>query len=120
MTGIAMGMLIFPLFKRQLRNADGDKALSAVPGKFGVALLLIFLTTLLLLLFQRAAYINRAANYLEQLANIAAPYQTEKERLLVRSKFAQIVSRDQYVLLIRSLEELARSHGASVPRFAIY
>ena len=119
MTGISTMTLLGPDIRRRLSvRLRGDATAS---HKFSSKLLFVFVTTLIILLFQRTTYINRAVNHFEQLAQIVAPYQREQDRLLVRSKFAQIVSRAQYVQLIGSLEELAHSQGVtSLPQFTIY
>lgn len=119
MIGASIMTLLAPDLRRRLNVMQGGNAAASL--KFSLKLLFVFVTTLAILLFQRTAYINRAVNHFEQLAQIVAPYQTEQERLLVRSKFAQMISRDQYEQLIRSLVEFARSRGiTSAPQFSIY
>jgi hypothetical protein len=86
----------------------------------GISLGLIFITTLLVLLTARIVYINVAANYFEQLATIAAPYMSEQERTLARSKFAQIKTREQYVSLILHLQTVVKENGATVIELNIF
>jgi hypothetical protein len=119
--GIVAGITTVVLFGRSLRSRLRQSAPQEAPKRsFVLTLLLVFTTTMVLLLFYRVAYINRAANYVDQLSQIIAPYQTERERLLVRSQFAQVVTRDEYVKLVESLRATAASHALKVPEFTIY
>jgi hypothetical protein len=117
MAGITTVVLFLPAFRRKVQK-ERESGTSGKP--FRAALVLLFATTMALLLFQRIAYVNRAANYYEQLATIAAPYLTETQRLQVRSQFAQVTTRAQYVALIEQLRTAALSNRAHAPEFTIY
>ncbi|CAL95692.1 hypothetical protein [Azoarcus olearius] len=117
MVGITMVLLLFPFFRQRL---EGTRPSVAGSRKFTLALPLVFATTMMLLLFQRNAYINRAANHFEQLATIAAPFQSQEQRLQLHSEFAQMNTRETYVRLVETLSALAKAKGARVPEFTIY
>lgn len=108
------------LVPRRQRIRHATEAIDQSRRRLFDALPLLFLTTLALLLFQRICYINRAVNYFQQLATIAAPYLSEQERLLVHSKFSQVATREQYLVVISNLQSVGREHGAVVPEFTVY
>lgn len=121
LTGITAVVLLLPILRRKARrDREGGPEAGMNAKRFRGALVLVFTTTMAVLLFQRTAYINRAANYFEQLTAITAPYLTESERLQFRSRFAQVATREQYLALVSELRSVAKSNRANVPDFTIY
>lgn len=117
MSGVTASVLVLPILMRRI-NADRKNDSSA--RRFTTVLILVFVTTIALLLCQRVIYINRATNHFEQLAQIASPYQSEAERLLIRSQFAQVTTREQYTKVVGLLSVVALSNKARIPGFTIY
>ncbi|MGX8884020.1 hypothetical protein ACWWD9_12500 [Methylovorus sp. SPW-M1] len=68
----------------------------------------------------RLIYINRAANHLEQLQRIVAPYVPLEQRIVYASRAGQLHTRQQYVELLDELMEVAKKNNAYIPTFDIY
>lgn len=68
----------------------------------------------------RLVYIVRAANHMEQLQRVIAPYVTDEYRLRVASRFASMTTRDQYIVITREIEAIARTQKVNLPSFDIY
>ena len=117
LAGASVVVLLLPALRKRLHR---DREEERVTKRFFASLTVIFATTLALLFFQRAAYVNRATNHFEQLAQIVAPFQTEQERLLVRSQFAQVASRQEYVKVLDSLAKVGRENNTRLPEFTVY
>ena len=79
----------------------------------------IALTFLLVQVF-RLSYVVRASSYIEQLQRIAAPAMPAEKRLLYRSRIAQVVTRDEFVLIVDELTATAKEAGFKVPSFVPY
>ncbi len=86
------------------------------------AVLALFVAMLLILIVQntRTIYISRAANNMEQLMRVVAPYQTERARLIIISRFSAMTSKQEYILISNELKDLARKNGMRIPEFDIY
>lgn len=65
-------------------------------------------------------YVNRAATHVQQLLAIVDPYIQENERLMYRSQFAQISSREDYVKLTNALTAACQAKSLKVPNFAVW
>lgn len=85
-------------------------------------LLLIGIALFIFLMVQgaRLIYINRAANHLEQLQRIVAPYITPEQRIIYSSRASQLHTRHQYVELLNELTEVAKKNRTYIPTFDIY
>lgn len=117
LAGITIAAIVLPfLLKRRLSNQIVQRS----TRQFAISLLMIFTTTFVLLLFQRVIYVNNAINYFEQLCLIVEPYQTEQERSLIRSEYAQATTRQEYVAIVERLAKIAKNNNAKIPEFNIY
>lgn len=81
---------------------------------------LLSLAIALLISNFRMIYIIRAANHMEQLQRVVAPFVPDQQRLLFASRFAAMHTRDQYVSLITELTDIAHRNNARVPVFNVY
>ncbi|TCU75118.1 hypothetical protein EDE08_103335 [Bradyrhizobium sp. R2.2-H] len=79
----------------------------------------VALTVLGVLFLQgvRTSYIVRAANYLEQMQTIAAPVLPVEQRVQLRSRMAQIQSKEDYELLANDLIATIHEQKAVLPSF---
>jgi hypothetical protein len=68
----------------------------------------------------RVVYVVRAANNIEQLQRVVAPFIDEEQRLLFASRAAQISSREEYEKIVDDLSFVAKKNNARVPTFDIY
>ncbi|WP_284336584.1 hypothetical protein [Comamonas sp. NoAH] len=119
--GLMAGATTTVLFRRNLLHVvRGPAGEQRRQRPFVVTLLLVFTTTMMLLLVYRVAYVNRAANYFERLSHIVAPLQTDLQRVQVRSQFAQVTTREEFVKVIDGMRSLARANNLKVPDFTIY
>jgi len=76
---------------------------------------IIFFIQLLLINYE-----NSAITHFEQSLAIVAPYMnTDKEELLV-ARFAQIRNKDDYVTIIRELEQVGDSNNVNLPHFTLW
>ncbi len=78
---------------------------------------IVFATIFFFIQASQTAYINRAVTHFNQLFIIASPYLTEDQRLIKRSQFAQINSRDDYVKVISSLVDVCDEKKITTPKF---
>lgn len=86
----------------------------------GVVIPLLFLGIALIVENVQANYASAAAAHVEQLIAITAPIMDESEEEKVRSRFAQIQTREEYVNVVRHLRELAARNKLIVPSFSIW
>lgn len=87
--------------------------------RIGATVAIIVATTLVVQNF-RLIYIVRAANHVEQLQRVVAPYLSEAQRLRNSSTFASMRTRQQYVELTQELVAVAKANGVQAPDFDIY
>lgn len=87
---------------------------------FSLKLIILFGVILIFFILFRSTYINRAITHYEQMTAIVAPYITEHEKIDIKSKFAQIKTKDDYVRIINRLTQVAQENKLYVPTFSIY
>jgi hypothetical protein len=68
----------------------------------------------------RIIYVVRAANHIEQLQRVVAPFIDKEQRLSFGSRTAQISSRGDYEKIITELSSIAGKNHARVPTFDLY
>jgi hypothetical protein len=68
----------------------------------------------------RTNYVNQAVTHFEQLLTIVRPHLAEGDEKQIRSQFAQIHSRNDYVSVITRLRQVAEIHGQSTPQFSVW
>jgi len=65
-------------------------------------------------------YISSAVTHFEQSYTICLPFLTEPERANIRSRFALIRSRSEYVGVLERLKSVATKNGVSLPKFTAW
>jgi len=68
----------------------------------------------------RMNYENTAITHFEQSIAIVAPYVETDEEKLFLSRFAQIRNKDDYVEIIRDLEQVAEKNNLTFPDFSVW
>ena len=125
-TGVMCGMLIsLPFIRRLVRKEDRDGASASRVATFVTKPLVfwtipIALSIVLFVQLFRVSYVVRAANHIEQLQRITAPFISEDQRFVYQSRFAQVTSRHEYLQLVVELREIAVKNGAKPPQFNVY
>ena len=85
---------------------------------FTVSLLGFVVTTLVCI---RYKYLSTAIAYFDQLMAICAPYLSSEEERALRSAFAQMTCRNDYVMIINKLKDHASKHRADkLPEFMLF
>jgi hypothetical protein len=69
---------------------------------------------------QRTIYISRAAAHFNRLCAIAEPHINQGELALIKSSFAQISTRAEYIDLTKRLSAIISANKAKVPEFLVY
>jgi len=85
-----------------------------------ILMIVIFLLIFSIVQASQTAYINRAITYFQQLSAIAAPYLSDEQRLLIRSRFAQISTREDYAKLEDELAKVCRARNQRLPDFKVW
>lgn len=65
-------------------------------------------------------YVNDAVTHYEKLFNATRPYLETNEAILIKSEFAQIRKRSDYVKIIKKLEKTAINNDLIIPNFEIW
>jgi hypothetical protein len=99
---------------RERRRNRLNRALSWLLGVFAV------FSVILLVRFVMINYTNIAITYFEQSLAICGPYLTDQEAKEIRSGFARIKKREDYVKIMQLLEGVAEPHGLKLPQFTIW
>ena len=82
------------------------------------ALLLgIFMLSLLVFRAIKLTYISSAITHYEQAFTICLPYLSEPERSSIRSQYAQIKTKEDYVRVLQRLQDVATGHAVTLPTF---
>jgi hypothetical protein len=106
------------LHKRGVNEAILDKTTTWLvkPIFIGIVFLLVFS----MVQATQVAYVNRAITHFNQLYAIAAPFVPDEQRLVFRSQFAQVASREDYVKVVDGLVQVCRGKNIAVPEFSIW
>lgn len=81
---------------------------------------LIFVLVFSVVQANQLAYVNRAVTHAQQLLTIVDPYVSDDQRLLFRSRFAQVSSREEYAQLTAEMESICRTKSLRVPEFSVW
>jgi hypothetical protein len=111
-------------FKDSTREISGDNALRRLNrseriAKQGFWVLLPLLVTIVIL-GNREIYVVRASAYMNQLQQIASPFITDQQSKIIRSSFAQVQTRIDFVKLVDTLLLVIKNNGANAPKFSIF
>ena len=84
--------------------------------------LLCIILLLIMMFFTsfKSIYINSAIAHYCQLKKICAPSLKIEEIILLDSSFSQIKSADDYIAIIKKLEEIAKKNKIIIPDFSIW
>jgi len=74
--------------------------------------------SLVLTILARMAFITNGAVYLDQSQRIIAPYLTDNERIVLRSRVAQMKSRSDFDRVNADLTKVATANNVALPAFA--
>lgn len=121
--GFILGVLTGVLHARKkaaagLKTTLYDRVMEKISRPMLV--LLVFVLVFSFVQANQHAYINRAVTHFHQLLAIAGPYLSEEERMLYKSRFAQISSSDDYASLTAALEDLCRAKNLRTPTFVVW
>jgi hypothetical protein len=108
--------------RRQLRRGATPLELNRESDRLAkpVVAMLLFLFAFSIVQSTQVGYINRAITHFNQVSAIAAPYMSDQERLLARSRFAQVSSSKDYADLINSLTLVCKRNGQRTPQFNVW
>jgi hypothetical protein len=82
--------------------------------------LLFTLLATVLILGNREIYVVRASAYINQLQQIASPFISNEHAKSLRSSFAQVQTRAEYVSLVESLLSVIKNNNAHAPIFSVF
>jgi uncharacterized membrane protein (DUF485 family) len=134
-TGIIVSALMFSRLKRRdkanmdlvmaqdpaTRKATAQAKIARLQRIRFVAIALVALSlSAQVFMAQRTIYISRAAAHFNRLCAIAEPHIDQGELALIKSSFAQMSTRAEYIDLTNRLSAISRANKAKVPDFLIY
>jgi hypothetical protein len=114
-------MRVDPVF-REKRLGELGAELETLKRKLVVSqtIFLLFVVFQLSLFMFRSitlSYISSAITHYEQSYTICLPFLSETDRFAIRSQYAQIHTKEDYVKVLRLLHDAAGSHNVSLPKF---
>ncbi|MDQ3288020.1 MAG: hypothetical protein M3Q42_07110 [Pseudomonadota bacterium] len=115
--GATLGVLTVIMLRRSDRWVA---ATSPAPRWLDSRATAMALMIVMILLFARTNYVIKAAAHLDRVQTIAAPHLDESQRLLYRSRAAQMEGMADYVALLTELKGVAEAHQSLVPDFAVF
>ena len=128
-SGFLMGVLVVMwIFRKKDEGDAADAASEMKPSLFGRivdsnwTVVIYSLSVILFVLVQttRINYIHRAATYAEQMQAIIAPYISEQDAAVLRSRLAQAASSKEYKTIIEEMRAIADKNQAKWPEFEIF
>ncbi|MGL1931372.1 MAG: hypothetical protein OCC45_06380 [Desulfotalea sp.] len=79
-----------------------------------------YLVVCLIIPFVKDTYINDAVSYFTEILIICKPFINENEYDVIRSNFAQIKTKENYLDIISNLQKIAEKNNLTVRDFAIF
>jgi hypothetical protein len=134
-TGIIVSALMFSRLKRRdkanmdlvmaqdpaTRKATAQAKIARLQRIRFVAIALVALSlSAQVFMAQRTIFISRSAAHFYRLCAIAEPHIDQGELALIKSSFAQMSTRAEYIDLTNRLSAISRANKAKVPDFLIY
>lgn len=133
-SGIIFGSLMFLWVKRrdkdknllqeqdpEARRASIQVKMSQLQRSRSVALAILAVSlSAQVFMAQRTIYISRAAAHFNRLCAIAEPYTPQENLTLIKSGFAQMSTRAEYINLTNKLSAIIRANKAKEPDFLVY
>jgi hypothetical protein len=86
----------------------------------GVLALLFLTASFLYVQFTLIKYTNGAITHFQQCFAISRPFLDTNQEKKMLAQFAQIKSREDYLILINQLYEIGQENNVSFPSFAIW
>jgi hypothetical protein len=83
-------------------------------------LLLMLLTSIFAFRSLSIGYTTGAIDHFEQSFAICLPFMSPRERDDVRSRFARIQTKSDYVAVLSMLEQKARQNSLEIPKFSVW
>jgi|ERR1019366_5445186 hypothetical protein len=106
--------------KQRLTELEGElntlRRKARVWENFAV-LIGIFLLVICIFRVNTLLYISSAVTNYEQSYTICLPFLADSERFAIRSEYAQIHHKDDYVRVLQKLQAVATAHNISLPQF---
>ena len=121
--GVAIGAVAMLLLAHFRMKANKEPVPAAISDRFLAAAavsFVVFVSAFSVIQAAQLSYVNRAATHFNQLLAIASPHVQESERLLFRSRFAQVATRAEFEVLVRTLEDVCRTNNLRVPSFDVW
>ena len=118
-----LGFFIGMRPNRRSRNATEEPSESEVRHKriWWVGFLGIMLLTFLLMFrYVSVSYVSGAVDNFEQTFTVCLPYLTTDERDEIRSKFAQVRTKDDYIAIMDRLKSNAVKNKLKIPNFSVW
>ena len=119
LSGFAIVLTIATL-NLHMKELVGPKLDAVLSKKIVFVFFSIIFIVFIMVQAARIIYINRAANHIEQLQRVIAPYIAESQRVIYISRVAQMYTRQQYIDLLSEFVEIANKNNAKIPTFNIY
>jgi len=92
-----------------------------IPKKqFLVILFLVFVSIFMLFSCFRSSYINDKITYYEQLYDTISPHIDEENRIMIKSEFAQIRTKEDYNRIINNLIEIADMNNQTYREYNLF
>ncbi|AUA56290.1 Uncharacterised protein [Achromobacter spanius] len=127
--GTALGIFTIDLIKvvkdrrsrrsSETTNPDQPNSRRTIRRSLVPVLVMLYMATYLFFISFRAWYISGIATNFDRMYDVVAPYVSEEERLLLKSKFARIRGREDYISVTDELQRFA-TERAKLPRFNIW
>jgi hypothetical protein len=117
--GFLAGKLARPMTVSDAPGSDMSVAQHRFLRRFTVFLLLL-LTSILAFRSLSITYTTGAVDHFEQSFAICLPFMSPQERDDVRSRFARIRTKSDYVAVLSMLEQKARQNNLEVPKFSVW
>lgn len=105
---------------RENNSRLASKAQFTHKASYGLLVLGVALFAWMLVVSAKAKYINSAIVYYEQSLSVVAPLATEDELSMIKSRFAQIASKNDYEELLVDISTIGERGQLNIPVFKIW
>lgn len=106
------------IFRSSISNTAQERLITWLAKPLFVVL--TFVMVFSIVQANQLAYVNRAITHAQQLLTIVDPYVSQDQRLLLRSRFAQVSSSEEYAKLTTEMERICRARSLRVPVFTVW
>jgi hypothetical protein len=126
MIAIPLAIMSFALFLTPLLNRISKKIEEKEKAK-GIeystkmvvifSLIAILISSWFMIVYALFAYENKAVTHFTQCFTICKPYIDTKEEKTIQASFSKIKNREDYVRVLKVLQEIATRNGDEIPKF---